>query len=324
MKYIGDQNRTAFKYESGTYGSVSGTLQWLGLVQDHSLEPNMNVNQIRYQGSTDRNVDDFTEGVKEWNGTISYYPQDWKMLGFAIGSINDISGTATGIIHVFQETNSDDEVHGNAQPLESFTVEDSKNLGHAGSNFIRTTIGGMIDSYSLSASMGEVVNCEVGYIAQESTLTSGAIVALTPTTTKPYVFNNVKLEIPNGTLIGNAKDIKFNINNNLERGMYLNGSRIADELLPMNRDYEVTSTLSMDEGNARTFYESYYIAGSKFNAELSVLGTAGSLYLTLSGCKMTDMSIPSTMEGVQEQSLTFVPSHVTGSAFDSTVLYNAW
>ena len=324
MKYLGDQNRTAFKYESGTYGNVSGALQWLGLVQDHSLEPNMNVNQIRYQGSTDRNVDTFTEGVKEWNGTISYYPQDWKMLGFAIGSVSDVSGTATGIIHVFQETNTDDRVESTNTSLTTFTIEDSKNLGNAGSNFIRTTIGGMIDSYSLNASMGEVVSCEIGYIAQESTMSSGAIVALTPSTTKPYVFNNVKLEIPDGTLVGNAKDISFTINNNLERGVYLNGSRVANELLPMNREYEMTATLNMDEGNARTFYESYYIAGSEFNAELSVLGTAGSLYLVMSGCKMTDMGIPSTMEGVQEQTLTFVPSHITGSAFDSTVLYNAW
>jgi len=86
-RFMSDQNRTCFQYESGTYANTSGTRQWLGLVQDHSLEPNMNVMQIRYQGSTDRNVDDFADGMKEWNGTISYYPQDWKMLGFAIGSI---------------------------------------------------------------------------------------------------------------------------------------------------------------------------------------------------------------------------------------------
>lgn len=324
VKFLSDQNRTCFQYESGTYASVSGNRQWLGLVQDHSLESNMNVMQIRYQGSTDRNVDDFADGTKEWNGTLSYYPQDWKMLGFAIGSIQDVSGTATGIVHVFSETNSDDRVQVSDKPLYHFTVEDSKNIGNAGSNFIRTTAGAIVDSFQISAPVGEIVSCEVGYVAQDSTMSSGAIVALTPTTTKPYVFNNVSLEIPDGTLVANTKEVTFTINNNLEREFYLNGSRTASEILAMNRDYEVTATLNMDDGNARTFYESYYVAGSTFNAELSALGAAGSLYLVMSGCKMTDMGIPSTLEGVQEQSLTFVPSHVAGSAFDSTVLYNCW
>lgn len=324
MRYIGDQNRTCFQYESGTYANTSGARQWLGLVQEHSLEPNMNVIQIRYQGSTDRNVDDFADGMKEWNGTISYLPQDWKMLGFAIGSVTDISGTATGILHVFSETNSDDRVQVSSNPLYHFTVEDSKNIGHAGSNFIRTTIGAMIDSFQLTAGVGEIVNCEIGYIAQDSTMSSGAIVALASTTTKPYLFNNIKLEIPDGTLVGNAKEVTFNINNSIERDAVLNGSRVATGLLPLNRVYEVTSSLNMDDSNARTLYESYYIAGSEFNVELSALGVAGSLYLELSGCKMTDMTVPSPMEGIQEQSFTFVPSHVTGSAFDSIVKYNAW
>ena len=58
MKYLADQNRTCFQYESGTYSLLSGTRQWIGLVQSHDVDPNMNVIEIRYQGSTDRNVDD--------------------------------------------------------------------------------------------------------------------------------------------------------------------------------------------------------------------------------------------------------------------------
>jgi hypothetical protein len=321
-RFMSDQNRTCFQYESGTYANTSGTRQWLGLVQDHSLEPNMNVMQIRYQGSTDRNVDDFADGMKEWNGTITYYPQDWKMLGFAIGSIQDVSGTTS--THVFSETNSDDRVQTTNTPLTSLTIEDSKNIGTAGSNFIRTTVGAMVDSFELKAAVGEIVSCDVGYIAQDSTMSSGAVTSLAPTTTKPYVFNNIKLEIPDGTLVGNAKEVTFSVNNNIDRDNVLNGSRVANGLLPMNREYEVSTTLNMDDSNARTFYESYYVAGSEFNAELSALGVAGSLYLIMSGCKMTDMGVPSPLEGIQEQSFTFVPSHVCGSAFDSTVLYNLW
>lgn len=319
MKFFSDQNRTCFQYESGLYALTSGNRQWIGLVQEHSLEQNMNVMQIRYQGSTDRNVDTFADGNKEWNGTINYYPQDWKFLGFVIGSVQDLTGS-----HVMTETNSDDRIQTTNTSLTSITIEDSKNIGHAGSNFIRTTIGAMVNNFQLTASQGELVSCEVGYVAQDSTLTSGTIVALGATTTKPYVFDNVYLHIPSGTLLSNTKEITFSINNNLERGFYLNGSRTINELLPMNREYECSATLDMDEGNAKTLYESYYIAGSEFNGMIWVKGTAGSLSIIMSGCKMTEMSVPSPLEGVQEHSITFVPQHCYPTAYDSITKYNAW
>jgi len=80
----------------------------------------------------------------------------------------------------------------------------------------------------------------------------------------------------------------------------------------------------MDTSNAKTLYESYYVAGSEFNAILKLQASAGSLYLVMSGCKMTEMGIPSPVEGVQEQSFTFVPKNVSATAYDSIAKYNAW
>ena len=327
-KYLGDANRTTFQYESGTYALLSGTRQWIGLVQEHTIEPSMNVIPIRYQGSTDRNVDDFADGQKEWNGTITYFPQDWKMLGFAIGSIQDLTGS-----HRMVETNTDDNARpvspgGYPGPLHTLTIEDSKNIGIAGSNFVRTIIGAMIDSYQINFAQGEIVSAEISYIAQNSTLSSGAVVAVSATTTAPYMFNNVNLAIPSGTDMPNLKDGTFKINNNLERGFYLNGSRTAKELLPMNREYEVTATCDLDDANAQTFYDDYYIGGSTFNASLMIFAAAGigagpgSLSVDMSGCKMTDMTIPSTLEGVQEHTFTFTPKTVQGEAYDAISAYN--
>jgi len=329
MKYLGDQNRTVFQYESGTYALLSGTRQWIGLVQTHDVDSNVNTIPIRYQGSTDRNVDAFEDGQKEWAGTISYFPQDWKFLGFALGSIQDTTGS-----HIMYETNTDDRAReqspgGYPGPLNTFTIEDSKNTGVAGSNFIRTIIGGMVDTYQINFAQGEIVSAEMNYIAQDSTLSSGAVTAVTATTTKPFMFNDVTLAVPSGTAtpVTNLKEGTFSVNNNLERGFYLNGSRTVNELLPMNRDYEVTATCDLDDLNAQTFYDDYYVAGSTFNAALMIYGTAGSLSpgslgLAMSGCKMTDMTIPSTLEGVQEHSFTFVPQHVLATAYDDIALYN--
>ncbi len=322
-KFLSDQNRTCFFYESGTYALLSGARQWIGLVQEHSIEPTINVIPIRYQGSTDRNVDDFADGQKEWNGTLTYFPQDWKMLGYAIGSIADLTGS-----HIFTETNADDTARaaspgGYPTALHTITIEDSKNLGVAGSNFVRTIIGAMIDSYQLTFAQGEITSAEMGYIAQDSNLTSGAVVALAATTSAPYMFNEVRFHLPSGTTFDNVKELTFSANNNLERGEYLTGSRTLKEILPLNRDYEVTATLDMDTAGAGSFYDRLFIQGNTFNSMIKVDGTTGSLAIVMSGCKMTEMTVPSLMEGTQEQSFTFVPDTCNIVAYDSIVKYVA-
>jgi len=124
-KYIADQNQLAFIYESGTYAATSGHSSMGWISSRHTVDEEMNVIPIRYQGSTDRNVDVFEDGNIDVTGTFSYYPQDWKMLGFAIGSVSDTSAAGS---HCFTETNSDDTNYAvTGQSLSSFALEDSKN-----------------------------------------------------------------------------------------------------------------------------------------------------------------------------------------------------
>jgi len=321
-KYLSDQNALSFQYESGTYASTSGTRQWIGLCQDCSMEENTNVIPIRYQGSTDRNVDVFEDGNLDYTGTFTYFPQDWKFLGMAIGSVGE---TATAGSHCFTETNSDDTNYAiKGQSLSSFTLEDSKNNGTAGSNFIRTLNGCMVDSFTATFAQGEPVSCEVTTIGQTLTFTSGTVTKVTPSTTRPFMFSKATLEIPSGTTIDNSTEFAFTINNNLEPGHYNNGSKVVQEVLPINRDYELTTTVKMDSKNAKTFYENYYLGGSVFNAMIQSIGAGGSVFIIMSGCKLTDMETPSPVEGTQDQSLTIAPQHVTVTVEDAIVDYNAW
>ena len=321
-KYISDQNQLVFTYESGTYGTGSGTRQWIGMVQDHTPDENTNVIQIRYQGSTNRNVDTFEDGNLDYTGTFSYYPQDWKFLGMAIGSVGE---TATAGSHCFTETNSDDVSYNiPGQSLSSFTLEDSKNNGTAGSNFIRTFNGCLIDSLGITWSQGEPVNCEVGYMAQSGTFTSGIVTKVTPTTTRPYMYSKATLQIPSGTSVDNTTEFSLTVNNNLEAGHYNNGSRVIKESLPINRDYELSATVKMDSVNAKTFYDNYFLGGSTFNAMIQSIGVPGSAFIVMSGCKVTDMETPSPVEGSHDQTLTIVPQHVSATIEDATVDYNAW
>jgi hypothetical protein len=323
VKYFSDQNQVGFFYESGTYATISGTTpQWIGMVQEHSPSEEVGVISVRYQGSTDRNVDTFVDGPIDVNGTITYYPQDWKFLGFAIGSVGE---TATAGSHVFTETNSDDKNYAiQTQSLSSFTIIDSKDNSEANKDFTRIYNGALVNSFTINVTQSEPITCEVSYIAQTGSFTSGTITAVTAGTSRPYMWSDCSLHIPSGTKLSNITDLTFTINNNLEPQHYVNGSRVIGESLPLNRDYEVSTTAVMDTTNAFELYNNYFKGGSVFNALLHIAGTPGSLGVVMSGCKMATMDIPSMVEGVQEQTFTFIPQHVYPVASDSVVNYNAW
>jgi len=323
VKYLADQNRLVFYYEPDTYstGSNVGTPQWIGLVQDASHDETTNNISIRYQGSTDRNVDTFANGPIDYTGTFTYFPQDWKFLAFAVGQV-DSGALATAGSHMITETNSDDIIYaGSTNSLLSFTLEDSKNLA-TGSNFIRTFGGCIVNTFGATFTQGAPVSCEVGYTVQTGRLCSGSITAATATTTRPYMWSDSQLQIPSGTTYDNVTDFTFNVNNNLEGQHYVNGSREIKSPLPLNRDYELTATFVADDGNARTLYN-HYISGTTFNSMIQSIGNAGSIFLVMSGCKVTDMDVPSPVEGMTEQTATIVPQHVAAKVVDDINLYDA-
>ena len=319
-KYLADQNQLVFIYESGTYSVGSGTRQSIGLVQDHTPGEDAGVVSVRYQGSFDRNVDTFTDGPLNYTGTFTYYPQDWKFLGFAIGSIWESAGS-----HIITEANSNIANKAvSTQSLYSFNLEDSKRTPTAGSNFIRTLQGCMIDTLTMNMTQGEILSCDVDYRAQAVTFSSGTVTAVTPSTTRPYLWSDVAVQIPSGTQLSNVSDFSLTINNNLEVRFPLNGSRYIEVPYPLNRDYEVAATFIMDATNAKTLYDQYFIGGSEFNSMVKIMGTPGSAFIIMSGCRVTDMSTPSPVEGIIEQTCTIVPQHINVNTFDSAGSYNAW
>ena len=134
FKYIADSNQLCFQFESGTYANASGARQWIGLVQDNTPTDDVGVVPIRYQGAYTRGVSVFTNGPQKFAGTFTYYPQDWKLLGFALGSVLFQSTAGSKMI---LESDSDDVNYAiPTQSLSSFTLEDSKKTPNAGSNFI--------------------------------------------------------------------------------------------------------------------------------------------------------------------------------------------
>ena len=324
--FVADQNKIAMFYESGTLGVGSGNAFWVGMVQNHSLSESQGVINVRYAGNLSRDVAQFIDGPTEFSGTLEFYPQDWRMLKFAMGQVAD-AGSPSPYSHAYTAADSDDECKEIAgRVLPTFSVEDSQAYT-AGSNFVRTIKGCAIDSLSISTSEGAPITCSAEYKAQSIAYSSGAASAITHadsvgSTTVPFMWQHTKVQIPSGTAYS-PKNVTLTIANNLAVPNYVDATRNISDLIPQNRDYNLSLTLNGDAQLTKTIYDDYWVGGSAFNLIISSIVSLGSraVYFTCSGCKLTAFDAPTGIEGVNEQTLTIVPKTIT-VAEDSLVQYN--
>jgi hypothetical protein len=305
-RFIGDQIQTGFYHESGTYATATGALLWIGLITEHTPDESTNTFELRYVGTGTRNIDMMIQGPKDYDGTLTFHPQDWRFLGFTLGSTTETSGTATGIYQEMSEIDSDASsgFHGE---FPSFSIKDIQ-VASTGSNLGRTFAGGMVDNITIGAAMGELTTCEVSYKAQSVTYSSGAVGNISGTSTvRPYTWDDWKVHLPSGTDISEAKEFSISITNNIETPHYLDGTQACGTPYPLNREYEISLTLDATDTWAKVMYDQYFQGGSEFNLFIFAEGTPGSVYMTFSGCRIIDMEAPSAVEGAIEYSLTIRP-----------------
>ena len=329
--YVGDSNRVIYKFESGTYGTAFSSGHWIGLVTNHDFTSEENVTSIRYTGTSSRNVGQQINTSKDYDGTISFHPQNARMFGFALGSTADTSGTISS--HTIRELNSDATYAytsgtNSNHNFPSFTIIDSKKGQVDGGHFVRTVKGCVANTLSFNAPQGEPVSCELGYVAQSVTLGSKTtqIGSATEDTSRPFIWSDVEFHLPSGTKMNELTDLSWSINNNLERRHYDNGSKVVDNITPLNREYEITLTLDGNSIWGKTLDEQYWQGGSSFNCMIKSVMTAGSeeLYFVMSGCKVTSFSAPSPSEGINEFSVTITPENTIITGSDTITKHNPW
>lgn len=328
--YIADQNSVLFKYESGTYGTASGESgNWLGLVTEHSPTDEENVMTIRYAGTSNRNVNQLINGPKDYTADLTYHPQDFRMFGFALGSTVD-AGSPSPYTHAISELNSDDGYAYNDSAFPSFTIVDSKkSTSGDGNHQVRTYKGCKVNTLSYNVSQGEAVSCDLTYVAQSLELGSKTTDILSlrdEDTSRPYLWSDVQFHLPSGTKMTEVNELTWSVNNNLDSRHYVNGSKVIQNAVPLNREYEVTLTLDANNTWGKSLYEQYWQGGSSFNCMIENNLSAGSEsgFFIMSGCKITSFEAPSPAEGIDEYSLTIIPSTCSINATDLMYKYNAW
>jgi len=335
-RYAGNQNVTSFKYESGTYANVSGSVQWIGLVQNFTSDDTENVQEIRYHGTNSRSVAKSLPGAENFGGTIDFYPQDMRFLFFGLGNGSD-SGTGSPAYysHVVTELNSATQspvVSGTRNPFTSFSIESIQQFNPTGLNFIRTYIGCNVEKFSLSKRDNSLpLMCSFTFIAQTRTFNSGAgYAAPTENTDMPYLPYMALVHVPSGTML-DYKTFDFSFTNKMDRdnAHVGNGSRVIVPPVATERDYTFTFTVDGDSSQAARLYGLYVSGGlTSVNAaiQLNKFGNtaSGVSFITMSGCDIVGFDAPNPIEGVNEWSLTLTPHVVDGLMQDDVVKYLPW
>ena len=326
MIFVTDQNKVTFLYESGTYAVASGTSgNWIGLITSHEAEEAENVIEVRYTGAGNRNFGQLINGPKDYTGTITFYPQDFKMFYFALGSCVDVSGTSTSR-HLISELNNDGRAVAYSDQLNimpSFTIVDSKKHPTDGLSHVRQYKGCVVDTLSLKAANGEVLECELGYNAQSMLLgskTTDIISTLNEDTSRPYIWSDCILTV-GGTVMNEVNEINLSIENSNEVRHYVNGSKVAQAFVPTNRNYSLELTMDPNSNWAKKLND-FYQEGSVFNVSLAatISATENATFI-MSGCKITEASLPSANEGIDEASVTIQPQTMIIAGSDTSYRY---
>lgn len=327
--YVRDQNRVTFLYESGTYAQPSGASgNWIGLVTAHSPTENENVIEIRYAGTANRNFGQLVNGPKDYEGTISFHPQNFRMVAFALGSCVDTSGTTS--VHTISELNSDGMfayTSGTNQLTNypSFTIVDSKKGLTDGQSMVRSFRGAVVDTLNITATQGEPITMELGYKAQNFILGSKSADVLPikdEDTSRPYIWSDVVFHLPSGTVVNEVTEVSYDLENNVENRHYVNGSKVAQAMVPTMRNHTLSLTLDANSAWGKTL-EDFHKNGSVFNA-MMMMSQSATEYgaFIFSGCKITEFSSPSEVEGIDEYSVTIRPQTLIVTGSDTTNLYN--
>ena len=273
------------------------------------------------------------QGPRDYTGKLTYRTQDMRIWGFGMGSILDTSGTNS--THVLSEIDNDVRqsafTSGTLNPSMSFTLEDSKIVTGTGKNFVRTINGVIPQKMTLKIKQGQPVVTELDYVAQAVTYSSGATTPFTSVgSNRPFLWADGTLTI-GGSVTLTAKEIDFDLDQSTEAPHYINGSRVISVPFNTNRNYTVSVTLDTDSESVKPFYDQFFLGGSSFNVTLDLnsdakAGVTGSQHaiISMSGCRMFDVSIPSPAEGVVEQTLTIRPQTVSITEYNQVVKYTAF
>ncbi len=290
-----------------SYGSaVTPTLR-LGL--NARVEPNYENRLIEVSGAgTDETTVSYQFGRKLIKGTLSFVPQDWKMLVFAIGTTTNTGSNP--YTHTFSQ-NSD-------KTLMSFTLERGIS---ATTNRVKTFIGCMVNTLTLSwnaggTGTGSFISCSINFVAKD--VSNGtSITSLTPSSKLGFKNTNVILTL-NSTVKTRCISGSLTINNNLSDGMYScydSSDRLISEPQAQKVTFEGEFVLHYTDDTEFEFWNNGVVIPGTNTLEFK-RGSDDKLVATFSNLRVETLSDPTNLDGFNQVTLRWRADNITFVATD--------
>ena len=249
-------------------GATPSGSNFVGLIQNFSM--NAANNSIRTQGLGEgRNATNIVLGGFDVNGSIDFQVNDFTFMQYAIGTRAGAGSAADP--YELQEL----ENVGYSGATEIPTLEFQIGSEGGSNDYTRTVTGVVINTLTLNANQGEVLNATCDWIGK--TLSVGtSLTTYTPGSEKPFVFQEGSVTV-NGDTVFACTAFSVTLNNNMQTFRAL-GDRDLQQPTTGLRTYDFNLTIRMnynDAGSTISGIEAFEIfMGALGNSSPNTGGTA--------------------------------------------------
>jgi hypothetical protein len=270
-----------------------------GKITNFTLNRSNNLQRITGLGEG-RNETFVALGNFECTWSMEYLPGDFAFLQFAVGAQTG-SGTA---VSPYVLTEADFR---GTSALNTATIE-AYSMGPSTTHDVDTLTSCIINTFSITASVGNPVTVSCEGFAQKTVSKATAGVTPIASATKPYMFQQGTFNW-NGNAVARVTSFTMNFNNNIDpeagRGL---GDRFVQEWEPGLRKYDGVLTVRMTETIATTLRDHFYGAANQpstgvvsaeptFYAAIMDFSEGASsghrnAQITLTDCAINDISKP--------------------------------
>ena len=222
-------------------GATPAGSNFVGLIQNFSM--NAANNSIRTQGLGEgRNATNIVLGGFDVNGSIDFQVNDFTFLQYAIGTRQGAGSAADP--YELQELENFGYA-GASTEIPTLALEVGSEGGS--NDYVRTITGVVINSFTLNANQGEVLNATCDWVGKTLS-TSTSLTTYTPAASKPFVFQEGAVTV-NGDSVFACTAFSLTLNNNVQTFRAL-GDRDLQMPTTGVRTYDFTMTVRMNYNDA--------------------------------------------------------------------------
>lgn len=225
-------------------------------------------NMIRSQGIGEgRNATASVNGVLDVSGSMEWQFTDPSFLQYCVIAVESGAGTA-GDPYEIQEV---DQIGYESTQCPTLTLEEGKDYGS--NDDVVSYDGVAINSFTLNASLGEIVTCTADWVARTAT-SSTTVETYTAPTNRPFTFVDGSMTVGSDT-VGELQSFSLTCANNVDTFRSM-GSRLISQPIAGIRRYDFSITLKLDYNDAASTLSGLEARGIVFDGTTSSTSPADS------------------------------------------------